>query len=183
MWCLRYARDKTNIQTDIRIRLRKMPDIRQQVLAISDWWQRKKGKAGENWNVAYMWTVVTTTTTTRQRQRQRQQLLLQHPLNGLFSRTTWISRYQKSKTSLDLNEARDEVLGWQWHQLDHMQTICSLLQTDNHTNTPSLNVYTPDALPDAQPTLSKHWRQSDLSWQIQIEQQAGWRVSWTCPDM
>jgi len=21
--------------------------------------------------------------------------------------------------------------GWQWHQLDHMQTICTLLQTDN----------------------------------------------------
>jgi len=27
----------------------------------------------------------------------------------------------------------------QWHQLDHMQTICTSLQTDNHTNTPSLN--------------------------------------------
>jgi len=25
--------------------------------------------------------------------------------------------------------------GMQWHQLDHMQTICTLLQTDNHTNT------------------------------------------------
>jgi len=23
----------------------------------------------------------------------------------------------------------------QWHQLDHMQTICTSLQTDNHTNT------------------------------------------------
>jgi len=35
------------------------------------------------------------------------------------------------KTSLDLNEARDDgVLGWQWHQLDHMQTICTSLQTD-----------------------------------------------------
>ena len=29
-----------------------------------------------------------------------------HPFNGLFSRTTWLSRYQKGKTSLDLNEAR-----------------------------------------------------------------------------
>jgi len=28
--------------------------------------------------------------------------------------------------------------GWQWHQLDRMQTICTSLQTDNHTNTPSL---------------------------------------------
>jgi len=39
-------------------------------------------------------------------------LLLLHPLNGLFSRTTRVSRHQKRKTSLDLNEARDDgVLG------------------------------------------------------------------------
>ena len=24
------------------------------------------------------------------------------------------------------------MMGWQWHQLDHMQTICTSLQTDNH---------------------------------------------------
>ena len=29
-----------------------------------------------------------------------------HPFNGLFSRTTWVSQYQKGKTSLYLNEAR-----------------------------------------------------------------------------
>ena len=56
-------------------------------------------------------------------------------INGLFSRTTWVSRYQKGETSLNLNEVRyDGVWGWQWHQLDHMQTICTSLQTDNHTN-------------------------------------------------
>jgi len=32
-----------------------------------------------------------------------------------------------------------EVLGWQWHQLDNMQTISTLLHADNHTNTSSLN--------------------------------------------
>jgi len=37
-------------------------------------------------------------------------------------------------------------------------TICTSLQTDNHTNTSSLNFYRPDALPDAQPVVSKHWR-------------------------
>ena len=37
--------------------------------------------------------------------------------------------------------------GKQWHQLDHMQTICTSLQTDNHANTSSLNFYTLDALP------------------------------------
>jgi len=35
---------------------------------------------------------------------------------------------RKVKISMDLNEARDcGVLGWQWHQLDYMQTICTLL--------------------------------------------------------
>ena len=29
--------------------------------------------------------------------------------------------------------------GMQWHQLDHMQTICTWLQTDNYTNT-SMNM-------------------------------------------
>jgi len=75
------------------------------------------------------------------------------PFNGLFSRTTWVSWYQKGKASLDLNEARGWGLGWQWHQLDHMQTICTSLQTGNDTNTSSPNFCRPDALPDAQPTV------------------------------
>jgi len=37
-----------------------------------------------------------------------------------------------------LNEARDDG-GWQWPHLDHMQTICTLIHKDNHTNTSSLN--------------------------------------------
>jgi len=36
-------------------------------------------------------------------------LLLLHLFNDLFSRTTCVSPYQKVKTSLDLNEARDVV--------------------------------------------------------------------------
>jgi len=57
----------------------------------------------------------------------------------------------QGKTSLDLNEARDDgVLVY------HMQTICTSLQTDNDTNTSPLNFYRPDAFPDAQPTMSKH---------------------------
>jgi len=51
------------------------------------------------------------------------------------SRTTQASQYQKSKTSSDLNEARDNGVGWQWHQLDHMQTICTSLPMDNLANT------------------------------------------------
>jgi len=48
---------------------------------------------------------------------------------------------------VDLNEARDDgVLEWQWHQLDHMQTICTSQQTHDNTNTSSLDFYGPDAL-------------------------------------
>ena len=56
---------------------------------------------------------------------------------------------------------RQEMVGFgmQWHQLDHMQTICTLLQTDNQINTPSLNFYRSDTLPDTQPTVSKHCTQ------------------------
>ena len=42
-----------------------------------------------------------------------------HTFNGPFSRTTWVSRYQKGKTNLDFSEARDGE--WQWHQLGHMR--------------------------------------------------------------
>jgi len=29
-------------------------------------------------------------------------------------------------------------MAWQWHQLNHMQIICTSLQTDNHASTPPL---------------------------------------------
>jgi len=48
---------------------------------------------------------------------------------------------------------------WQWDQLDHKQTIGTSLQTDNHTNTSTLKFYRPDALPDAETMVLKHWRQ------------------------
>ena len=34
---------------------------------------------------------------------------------------------------------KQEMTGWQWHQLDHMKISCTLLQTDNHANTSSCN--------------------------------------------
>jgi len=80
-------------------------------------------------------------------------LLLLHPFNGLFSSTACVNECQKGKTGLDLNEARDDGI---WHQLDHMQTTCTSLQTDNHSNSPHSIFYRPDALPDAQPTMTKH---------------------------
>jgi len=67
--------------------------------------------------------------------------------------TTRVSWYQKGETNLAFTEARDSE--WQWHQLGHMQ-VCTLLQTDDHTSTRPLSFYRPDALPAAQPTVSKH---------------------------
>jgi len=51
---------------------------------------------------------------------------------------------------------KQEMVGWQWHQLDHRQITCTLLQTDNHTSTSSINFHMPDTHPDAQPTVPKH---------------------------
>jgi len=60
-----------------------------------------------------------------------------HTLNGPFSGTIRVSRYQKGKTSnLDFTEARESE--WQWHQLGHMQ-VCASLQTDNHASTSLLS--------------------------------------------
>jgi len=72
------------------------------------------------------------------------------PFNGLFSRTTWVSRYQKGKTNLDFTGARDGE--WQWHQLGHMQ-VCTSLQTDNHASTPPL-CFLQARCPSCRPTNS-----------------------------
>ena len=80
---------------------------------------------------------------------------------GPLSRTTRVSRYQKGKTNLDFTEARDSE--WQWQQLGRMQ-VCTSLQTDNHTSTPPLSFYRPDALPATKPTASTHsWRKKTRS--------------------
>jgi len=33
-------------------------------------------------------------------------------------------------------------MGWQWHQLDHKQIICTSLQRDNHVSISSLSFFT-----------------------------------------
>jgi len=54
--------------------------------------------------------------------------------------TTWVSQHQKGKPFCILLEQ-----GWQRHQLDHMQIICTLLQTDNRASTSLFSFYRPDA--------------------------------------
>jgi len=58
---------------------------------------------------------------------------------------------------------QQEMMGWQWHQLDHMQIICTSLMTDNHTAPYHSVFYRLDALTGLmlfQPTVSK--RQSTV---------------------
>jgi len=83
-----------------------------------------------------------------------------HPFNGPLSRTTRVSRYQKGKANLDLNEARDnETLsgsGISW-------AVCKSAHRSRQITTPAplhSVFYRPDAIPATQPTASKHWRQS-----------------------
>ena len=75
-----------------------------------------------------------------------------HPFNGPLSGNYRVSLYQKGKTNLDFTGARDSE--WQWNPLGHMQ-VCTSHQTDNHASTPP-SFFRPDALPVAQPTVSKH---------------------------
>ena len=62
-----------------------------------------------------------------------------HPFNGPLPRTTRVRRYEKGKTNVDFNEARD--IEWHWHQLSHMQ-VCISLQIDNHASAPPLSFFT-----------------------------------------
>jgi len=64
-----------------------------------------------------------------------------HPFKCPFSRTTWVSRHQKDKPFWILLEK--EMMGRQWNQLDHMQIICTSLQTDNHARISPLSFYSP----------------------------------------
>jgi len=77
-----------------------------------------------------------------------------HPFNGLFSRTTRVSRHQKGQTILDFNEGRDDEMA-----------VASAGRHANHSHlspditTPARHksnfFYMSHALPDAQPTVSK----------------------------
>jgi len=84
-----------------------------------------------------------------------------HSFNGVFSGKTRVSRYQKGKSSLDLNEATDDGVlrcgGISWTVCKQSASRCRQITTPACTS--SHNFYRPDALPDAQSTVSTHWRQ------------------------
>jgi len=84
--------------------------------------------------------------------------LTTQPFNGLFSKTTWVSLYQKGKPIWILLE-QDTVSGSgiSW-------ATCKSAPRSRQITTPAPHhsvFYRPDALPGTQPTVSKHWRLSD----------------------
>ena len=65
----------------------------------------------------------------------------------------------KGQTILDFAEA--DMMGWQWHQLNHMQAICTSFQKTTMPAPHHSDFYGPHVLPDTQPTASKHWTCSE----------------------
>jgi len=51
-------------------------------------------------------------------------------------------RLARANPQRQLGFLSEEMIGWHWHQLDHMQVICTLFQTDNHGSTSSLKFFT-----------------------------------------
>jgi len=87
--------------------------------------------------------------------RRKHVLLLLHLFNGLFSGSTWVSQHQKCNPFWIL--MKQEMMGWQWHQLDHMQSICTCFRQITMP-VPHHSILRPDAPPTTQPIASTHWR-------------------------
>ena len=58
-------------------------------------------------------------------------------LTAFSSSTTWVNWHQKGKPFWIL--VKQEMMGWQWHQLDHKQIICTSFQTDKHESISSVS--------------------------------------------
>jgi len=94
-----------------------------------------------------------------------------HPFNGPLSGTTRVSRYQKGKTNVDFTEARVSYgelrssIRWKSSGSGIHWAICKCAPHCRQITMPAPHhsvFYRPDALPVAQPTASKHWRQLTL---------------------
>ena len=79
---------------------------------------------------------------------------LQHPFNGRLSGTTEVSRYQPIWILLEQETVSGSGISW---------AICKSAPRSRQITMPATHhsvFYRPDALPTAQPTASKHWKQS-----------------------
>jgi len=66
-----------------------------------------------------------------------------------FFQDNLVAQHQKGKPFWII--LVQEIMGWQWHQLDHMQIICTLLQIDNHASSSPLR-FLQAGCPSCRPT-------------------------------
>ena len=72
----------------------------------------------------------------------------------IFSRTTWVSQYQKGKTRkvkpiwIYRSKRQCVAVAFAWPYANHL--ICTSLQTDNYASSPPLSFYRPFLLPNQQ---------------------------------
>jgi len=55
-----------------------------------------------------------------------------------------LQRFECDNATLNINVYNNntkKIMGWQWHQQDHTQIICTLLPTDKITSTSSVKVF------------------------------------------
>jgi len=107
----------------------------------------------------------------------KQQWQQQHPFNGPLSGTTWVSRYQKSKTNLDLLE-QDTISGSgiSW-------TICKSAPHLRHASIPLLstsvlqtaNCHSPNQTYDNNLNMVKR---KENSWQLWLRKTSSVNVLW-----
>jgi len=65
----------------------------------------------------------------------------------------WLSQHQNGKHFWSL--INEEMIGWHWYQLDHMQIVFTSLLADHIIII--FKFYRLDTLTDAQTTVSKHY--------------------------
>ena len=76
---------------------------------------------------------------------------------GPKTKTSKMKKLKKTDMLGRNGAGQETTMMWQWHQLDHMQVICTSLQRDNHTSTLSLKFYySLDAFHVAESTVSEH---------------------------
>jgi len=80
-------------------------------------------------------------------------------LMAIFSRTTWVDQHQQGKPFWILLE--QEMMGWHWHQLDHMEIICISLDRQITTPVPHHSAFT-DRMPFLPPNQQRQSTEGTL---------------------
>jgi len=91
-----------------------------------------------------------------------------HTFNDPLSRTTWVSQYQKgiNQSGILLKQETVSGSGISWAMCKSAPRYRQITMPAPHHSV----FYRPDALPAAEPTVSKHWRQKTMYFTIYLTQ-------------